>query len=235
MTATTIQPSETTPMEVHMTESPRAGHRQGCEAQHDPALSMCAKVRSCVECDRLTERDRRIAPTAPRPRRRCPAHHKPATHAAPAACCRFAPHDPKPCPIQLSETRKAIPFHSEAGYRERGLCPMRLAYRTMADTGSQARCGAKAVTPAGFCRRHDPETAPKRDKWGRILPSVKPAPRVVAEPVAAICWTCRACACARSGAVHFCIDQHGNGTGIIDGADAAAHRSLGHDVRAVQQ
>lgn len=55
--------------------------------------------------------------------------------------------------------------------QRRGLdCPTRLAYRDMSDIGSKRTCGAPVVTPNGFCRRHDPETAPRRDAKGRILP-----------------------------------------------------------------
>jgi len=50
-------------------------------------------------------------------------------------------------------------------------CPAPLAYREMSDTGPARICGCPAVTPAGFCRRHDPETKPKRDgRAGRIIP-----------------------------------------------------------------
>lgn len=63
----------------------------------------------------------------------------------------------------------ATKWNSDEGYRERGLCPAHLAYRTMADIGPARRCGNPAKTAAGWCRRHDPETAPKRDKWGRIV------------------------------------------------------------------
>lgn len=64
-------------------------------------------------------------------------------------------------------------------------CGVRRAYRTLADTGSRERCGNPAVTPAGFCRRHDPETRPKRDKQGRILPR---EPKYLQNP----CLTCGA-------------------------------------------
>lgn len=48
-------------------------------------------------------------------------------------------------------------------------CKARLAYRTMADIGSKATCGAMTNRPSGLCKRHDPETAPKRDRQGRIV------------------------------------------------------------------
>jgi hypothetical protein len=48
-------------------------------------------------------------------------------------------------------------------------CLAHLAYRDMADIGSPRVCGNPAG-PSGLCKRHDPETAPKRDAKGRILP-----------------------------------------------------------------
>lgn len=51
-----------------------------------------------------------------------------------------------------------------------GRCRVPRAYRSMADIGSTAICGAPIKTERGFCLRHDPVLGPKRDKSGRIIP-----------------------------------------------------------------
>lgn len=48
-------------------------------------------------------------------------------------------------------------------------CPAPLAYRDRSDIGPARTCGAPAVTDAGFCRRHDPATQPRRDRAGRMI------------------------------------------------------------------
>jgi hypothetical protein len=120
-------------------------------------------------------------------------------------------------------------------------CTAHLAYRTMADIGPARRCGNPAVTERGFCRRHDPATAPKRDAKGRILPKVEPKPQIVAE-----CWTC---AEHVTGLKHpgyaprnpnpcYLVDGRKDPTHWIpkplgsNGADR--HNAMGHDVRDVR-
>lgn len=49
-----------------------------------------------------------------------------------------------------------------------GTCHAELAYRSMADIGTNRRCGAK-VFADGYCKRHHPDHKPARDSYGRIV------------------------------------------------------------------
>ena len=73
------------------------------------------------------------------------------------------------------------------------LCNVRRAYRGLASIGDPTACMSPVVTPAGFCRRHDPELQPKRDKRGRIIPTASATPAPVPTPARDPIHTCATC------------------------------------------
>jgi hypothetical protein len=82
-----------------------------------------------------------------------------------------------------------------SGTKAVGRCGVALAYRDMSDIGAKRTCGNPAVTPSGRCRVHDPATAPKRDRSGRILPKepkpvLKPNAVYLADGGSTICLHC---------------------------------------------
>lgn len=141
------------------------------------------------------------------------------------------------------------------------VCGAPLAYRDMGDIGARRTCGNPAVTPPGLCKRHDPETKPKRDARGRILPTprvVDPfAPdhdgacgcaeceeaslrevRQMVEPaprvVAECCWTCERPVNDSDAPLRANVTEPLR-LGRQDSIRAAHHRALGHDVRPVRE